>query len=79
MTHDVLLSLVHKTLYAPTTVAGLPYALTQAEQGNYQPLVTLSGATNLPRRELITVCIFRSGVPRSLHVPWRLLKMNLKS
>jgi len=48
MTHDVLLSLVHKTLYAPTTVAGLPYALTQAGQGNYQPLVTLSGATNLP-------------------------------
>lgn len=48
MSHDILLGMVHKTLYSPVSVSGLPYALTQAGQGNYQPLVTLSGATNAP-------------------------------
>ncbi|MBI3284882.1 MAG: alpha/beta hydrolase [Burkholderiales bacterium] len=48
MTRDILLGLVHKTLYVPANVAALPYALTQAGQGNYAALLTLSGATVLP-------------------------------
>ncbi|MBC3861197.1 alpha/beta hydrolase [Undibacterium jejuense] len=48
MRRELLLSLVHKTLYTSTTTSALPYAITQAEHGNYQALVTLSGATNLP-------------------------------
>ncbi|MET3116680.1 pimeloyl-ACP methyl ester carboxylesterase [Undibacterium sp. GrIS 1.8] len=48
ISRDTLLSLVHKTLYAPTSAAALPYALTQAEQTNYAPLITLSGALGLP-------------------------------
>ncbi|GGC81125.1 alpha/beta hydrolase [Undibacterium terreum] len=48
MTRDLVVSMVHKSLYAPMNVSGLPYALTQAEQGKYAPLVALSGATNLP-------------------------------
>ena len=45
---DLLLSLVHKTLYSASNTGALPYVITQAERGNYQPLITLSGATNLP-------------------------------
>ncbi|MFZ6759834.1 alpha/beta hydrolase [Undibacterium sp. Ji50W] len=48
MTRDGLLGLVHKTLYSPTALSALPYALTQAAQGNYAPLITMSGATSLP-------------------------------
>ncbi len=48
MTRDSLLGLVHKTLYSPNSLSALPYALTQAEQGNYAPLITMTGATNLP-------------------------------
>lgn len=48
ITPDALLGMVHKTLYVPTSVSALPYALTQAEQGNYSPLVTLSGSFGLP-------------------------------
>lgn len=48
LTRDSLLGLVHKTLYASSSTAALPYALTQAERGNYAPLVTLSGALSLP-------------------------------
>lgn len=48
MTRDMLYGLVHKTLYSAVSVSALPYALTQAEQGNYAPLVSLSGATSLP-------------------------------
>jgi pimeloyl-ACP methyl ester carboxylesterase len=48
MTRDLVIGMVHKTLYAPMNVSGLPYALTQAEQGKYAPLVALSGVTDLP-------------------------------
>lgn len=48
LTRDALLGLVHKTLYSSTTTAALPYALTQAERGNYAPLVTLSAALGEP-------------------------------
>ena len=48
MRRDLLLSLVHKTLYSATSTGALPYVITQAERGNFQPLVSLSGATNLP-------------------------------
>ena len=53
MTHDLLLGQIHKTLYAPGSVAALPYAITQALQGNYQPLFTLSGTANLPDKGAI--------------------------
>jgi pimeloyl-ACP methyl ester carboxylesterase len=46
-TRDALLGLVHKTLYSAASTAGLPYALTQAELGNINPLITLSNAFNL--------------------------------
>jgi len=48
MTRDMLLGQIQRTLYAPTSVAALPYAISQALQGNYQPLVTLSGTVSLP-------------------------------
>lgn len=48
MRRDVLFSLVHKTLYSAPSTGALPYAISQADQGNFQPLITLSGATNLP-------------------------------
>ncbi|MBC3934820.1 alpha/beta hydrolase [Undibacterium rugosum] len=45
---DQVLGMVHRTLYTPALIAGLPYAISQADQGNFQPLVGLSGSTNLP-------------------------------
>ncbi|MFZ6646594.1 alpha/beta fold hydrolase [Undibacterium sp. TJN25] len=53
MTRDLLVSMVHKSLYAPSSLAGLPYALTQAEQGKYAPLVALSGVTSQPDQSSI--------------------------
>jgi pimeloyl-ACP methyl ester carboxylesterase len=47
MTRDSLIGMVHKTLYASSTTAALPYAITQAEQGHFEALMTLSGALNL--------------------------------
>lgn len=47
MTRDSLIGLVHKTLYSPSTIAALPYVITQAEQAHFEPLVTLSGALSL--------------------------------
>ncbi len=47
MTRDSLIGLVHKTLYSPSTTAALPYVINQAEQGNFEPLITLSGALSL--------------------------------
>ena len=47
MTRDTLIGLVHKTLYSPSTTAALPYVITQAERGHFEPLVTLSGALSL--------------------------------
>jgi pimeloyl-ACP methyl ester carboxylesterase len=47
MNRDGLLGLVHKTLYSAASTAALPYALTQAGQGNFAPLITLSNALNL--------------------------------
>ncbi|MFZ6750503.1 alpha/beta hydrolase [Undibacterium sp. Ren11W] len=47
LTRDALLGLVHKTLYSAASTAGLPYALTQAELGNLNPLIALSNAYNL--------------------------------
>ncbi len=48
MTRDALLGMVQKTLYSATKTSALPYAITQAESGNFAPLVTLSGALALP-------------------------------
>jgi pimeloyl-ACP methyl ester carboxylesterase len=47
MARDTLIGLVHKTLYSASTTAGLPYAITQAEQAHFEPLITLSGALSL--------------------------------
>jgi pimeloyl-ACP methyl ester carboxylesterase len=47
MTRDSLIGMVHKTLYSPATTAALPYAITQAELGHFDPLVALSGALSL--------------------------------
>ena len=47
MTRDSLIGLVHKTLYSPSTTAALPYVISQAEQGHFEPLVNLSGALSL--------------------------------
>jgi pimeloyl-ACP methyl ester carboxylesterase len=48
LTRGMVVNLVHKSLYLPTTVAGLPYAISQAGQGRYAPLLALSGATDAP-------------------------------
>lgn len=48
MTREMVVNMVQQSLYAPMNVSGLPYALNQAEQGKYAPLVALSGAANLP-------------------------------
>ncbi|CAN5856753.1 alpha/beta fold hydrolase [soil metagenome] len=48
MSRDALLGLVHKTLYSATTTAALPYALSQAAQGKFAALLTLSGNFALP-------------------------------
>lgn len=47
MTRDSLIGLVHKTLYSPATTAALPYAISQAEQAHFEPLLTVSGALSL--------------------------------
>lgn len=47
MTRDSLIGLVHKTLYSPVTTAALPFVISQAGQGHFEPLVTLSGALSL--------------------------------
>jgi pimeloyl-ACP methyl ester carboxylesterase len=47
MTRDSLIGMVHKTLYSPSTTAALPYVITQAEQGHFEPLVALSGTLSL--------------------------------
>lgn len=43
---DDLISMVFKGLYAPSTTAVLPYAITQAEKGKLDPLLTMSGSFN---------------------------------
>ena len=47
ITRDGLIGMVHKILYSPSTTAALPYAITQAQQGHFEPLVTLSGTLSL--------------------------------
>lgn len=43
-----LVSSVFKALYGPNATSALPYAITQAEAGNFSPLMTLSGAGAAP-------------------------------
>lgn len=43
---DDLISMVFKGLYSATTTAVLPYAITQAEKGKLDPLLTMSGSFN---------------------------------
>lgn len=43
---DDLIGMVFKALYSPTMTAALPYAITQAEKGRLDPLLSLSGSFN---------------------------------
>lgn len=43
---DDLISMVFKGLYSPSTTGVLPYAITQAEKGKLDPLLTMSGSFN---------------------------------
>lgn len=43
---DDLISMVFKGLYSSSTTAVLPYAITQAEKGKLDPLLTMSGSFN---------------------------------
>lgn len=47
MTRHGVMQLVLRTLYSPVASSALPYALTQAERGKFEPLVALSGALDL--------------------------------
>lgn len=42
---ELIINMVHKVLYTPATTMVLPYALSQAAEGNYLPLITISNAT----------------------------------
>jgi pimeloyl-ACP methyl ester carboxylesterase len=48
ITKDDLAGWVTKIIYSPVTSAGLPFAITQASKGNFNPLLALSGTGNLP-------------------------------
>ena len=43
-----IVGMVFRGLYSPTITSVLPYAITQADQGKFGPLVNLSGGFNLP-------------------------------
>lgn len=47
MTRNGVMQLVQRVLYAPVGSSALPYALTQAERGKFEPLIALSGALDL--------------------------------
>lgn len=44
ITKESILGFVNKALYSPVMASTLPYAITQAEQGQFAPLLTLAGA-----------------------------------
>jgi pimeloyl-ACP methyl ester carboxylesterase len=48
ITRDDVLSWVTKVIYTPVNSAGLPNAILQANLGNFNPLLALSGAGGLP-------------------------------
>lgn len=48
MTRKGILQLVQRVLYTPVAASALPYAITLAERGKFEPLVALSGALDLP-------------------------------
>jgi len=48
VTRDDVLSWVTKVIYTPVNSAGLPNAILQANRGNFNPLLALSGAGGLP-------------------------------
>lgn len=45
---DTVLGMVASVLYSPVNSAGLPYAITEAKSGRFNPLLALSGNTALP-------------------------------
>jgi pimeloyl-ACP methyl ester carboxylesterase len=48
VTREDIIGMVFKGLYSPTVTSVLPYAITQAEQGKFGPMASLSGSFNLP-------------------------------
>ena len=44
LSREDIISLIFKSLYSPSLTAALPYAITQAEKGNFSALMTMSGA-----------------------------------
>ncbi|MBY0573142.1 MAG: alpha/beta hydrolase [Undibacterium sp.] len=46
VTREDIINMVRNALYVPNMLAMLPYALTQAEQGKFAPLLTMSGVFN---------------------------------
>jgi len=48
LTRDAMIGILFKSLYSPQLSSALPLAITQAEQGNFVPFITISGVYNLP-------------------------------
>lgn len=48
ITRDDVLAWVTKIIYSPVSSSALPSAIEQAANGNFNPMLTLSGAGNLP-------------------------------
>lgn len=48
VTRDDVIGMVFRGLYSPTMTSLLPYAITQADQGKFAPLMNLAGGFNLP-------------------------------
>ena len=48
ITRDDVLGWVSRVIYTPVNTAGLPNAILQANRGNFNPLLALSGAGGLP-------------------------------
>ena len=48
LAREDLIGMVLKALYSPVMTSVLPYAITQAEQGKLDPLLSLSGSFNQP-------------------------------
>ncbi|MDW5417419.1 alpha/beta hydrolase [Iodobacter sp. CM08] len=55
MSRDTVLGMVSAVLYSPLNSSGLPFAITEAKAGRFNPLLALSGMTALPNPGNIAV------------------------
>ncbi|MBY0443984.1 MAG: alpha/beta hydrolase, partial [Burkholderiales bacterium] len=55
MSRDIVLGMVSAVLYSPLNSSGLPFAITEAKAGRFNPLLALSGMTALPNPGNIAV------------------------